>query len=226
MFSKSLDFSNDFIHVVNWNAIARNCKHDFKKQTIDNQLIFVKEEMTEMIEDGIAKEDKVMYLDGLCDMFVTGAYWYFLQNEGKPKNFSLDLATLGSLESIDWVTAVKHDFSQDSSFMFLQSTCVLLYKFNGNSEAALKEVLASNDSKFPYAKTINGFKVYIDRNGNEVDPEVECRQIELRFKGKHTGVHYEIVKDFEKKERFIFWNDKSKVVKPSSFFEPNLKQFC
>lgn len=209
MFLKSYDFSAPMNHVIEWNAIARNGKHDFNQDVIDFQITLVEEESQEL-EEAIETSNKVLALDGLCDMFVTGAYWYFLENKSVAGGFNI----LPPLKGLDYVLAAKTDLKNRSSYMFMASVCSMLQLFNGNSEDALLEVLASNDSKYPLVK------------GHEGSPEDMCIWIEDEYKGKHTGVTYKIVKDSKGDKRYVFFNDKGKIVKPKSFFEPNLKQFC
>lgn len=72
---------------------------------------------------------------------------------------------------------------------------------------AVKEVSRSNWSKFPLVEYIQ-------------NPVQECLDIELRSKGRYTGVGYEI-KETAAGDVYVFRADSGKVVKSSTFSEPN-----
>jgi hypothetical protein len=230
-FYKPLDFTKYFERVVDWNATARNGKHDFSQKAKDFQLTLVQEEIKEFF-DAVETNNKVLALDGLCDTFVTASYLYFQQKGGeniKP------LIIKSPNDNIDYVRSLKLSM-QTLEIGFpgpegldaldvLKTTCTLLYNFDGCTTKALEEVLDSNDSKFPKVYNVKGMDIFYDLNGNETDPEVECRQIERRSEGRYAGVNYIIVGEGSDR-RFIFKSDKGKIVKPYSFFEPNLAQFC
>lgn len=226
LFDKPLNFSKYFKHVVDWNATARNGQHDFSEKAMDFQLSLVEEEIEGKDEllDGYKKLDKVMVLDGLCDVFVTASYLYFQEQGDKDWNPHIEIKM--PLESIDYLGQLQYSLkSLESGKAILKDVCALLYQFDGCVTKALDEVLASNDSKFPKVFTLKDMDIFYDHNGNETDPEVECRQIERRSEGRYTGVSYIIVGEGEER-RFIFKSDKGKIVKPASFFEPDLAKYC
>lgn len=222
LFSKPLDFTPYFNRVVEWNATARNGKHDFSTQASDFQLTLVEEEYEELLE-AYDTNDKVLALDALCDVFVTASYLYYQERQGQTGE---SIAIPAPAASINYATQLNYSLKGlKSGREALKDVCALLYQFDGCVTKALTEVLSSNDSKFPKVFTFQGMDIFYDHNGNETDPEVECRQIERRSEGRYTGVNYIIVGEGDNR-RFIFKSDKGKIVKPASFFEPNLKQFC
>lgn len=224
LFAKPLDFTRYFNHVVEWNATARKGVHDFSQEAMDFQLSLVQEEVegeNELLE-GYENVNKVMVLDGLCDTFVTASYLYFQERKGDAGDIIIPVPSA----SIDYLTQLQYSLKGlKSGREILKDVCALLYQFDGCVTKALTEVLASNDSKFPKVFTLSGMDIFYDHNGNETDPEVECRQIEQRSEGRYTGVNYIIVGEGNER-RFIFKSDKGKIVKPSSFFEPNLAKYC
>lgn len=223
-FCKPLDYTPFFNRVVAWNATARNGQHDFSQEAKDFQLSLVLEEYEgeDELLDGYKTSNKAMVLDALCDVFVTASYFYYQQKGGDVSElkFHAPDANFDYVFSLECALKGTHN-----GYEALLSACSLLYMFDGNSTKGLIEVLDSNDSKFPEVITKDGMKVFYDVNGYEVDPEVECRQIETRNAGRYTGVSYIIIND-NGTERFIFKSDKGKIVKPSSFFEPDLEKYC
>lgn len=222
LFAKPLDFTRYFNRVVEWNATARNGEHDFSTQAMDFQLTLVEEEAEELVE-AYKDLDKVMALDALCDVFVTASYLYFQERKGQTGEL---IAIPAPAASIDYATQLNYSLKGlKSGREVLKDVCALLYQFDGCVTKALDEVLASNDSKFPKVFTFQDMDIFYDHNGNETDPEVECRQIERRSEGRYTGVTYIIVGEGDDR-RFIFKSDKGKIVKPASFFEPDLAKYC
>lgn len=205
-------------HVINWNGIFRNHVHSFDEATIAFQKSLVKEELDELAE-AIAKNDRVEALDALIDIFVTCSYWAFLENEQIPSADVSDFIVGNSLNFEDLHNA--HKYGKPN--MLLVMTCDLLYNFDGALHKSMMEVLNSNDSKFPQVIEVDGLKVFMV-DGLEFDPQEECKMIELRSKSRYTGVTYKIVKDGDE-ERFVFFSDKGKILKPCTFKEPNLKQY-
>lgn len=223
-FCKPIDYTPFFNRVVAWNATARNGQHDFSEVAQAFQLSLVLEEFEGENElmDGYNTQNKAMVLDALCDVFVTASYLHYQQAEGKVNNVVIPVPDTNFDYVFSLSNSIKGTYSGKDAVM---NACALLYMFDGNSTKGLIEVLNSNDSKFPEVVNKDGMKLFYDVNGYEVDPEVECRQIEARNAGRYTGVSYIIVQD-NGVERFIFKSDKGKIVKPSSFFEPDLEKYC
>lgn len=223
-FCKPLDYTPFFNRVVSWNATARNGQHDFSQEAKDFQLSLVLEEFEgeDELMDGYNGSNKSMVLDALCDVFVTASYLYFQQQSGNVDSVVIKNPDPNADYVFSLQNSIKGTYSGKDAVI---NACSLLYMFDGNSTKGLTEVLNSNDSKFPEVINKDGMKMFLDTEGNEVDPEEECRNIEERNAGRYTGVSYIIVQD-NGVERFIFKSDKGKIVKPSSFFEPDLEKFC
>lgn len=226
LFNKSLDFTEQFTRVVEWNALARNGQHDFSEAAMDFQYSLVGEEIEgkdEML-DGYKNNDKKMYLDGLCDTFVTSAYLYF--QEIADKNWKPELTISMPSPSVDYLKQLQYSYKAIvSGALTLKDACALLFLFDGCSSEALNEVLNSNDSKFPPVLTDEKGEYFLDVQGKRKDPKRECKAIEKRSEARYEGVTYSIVGEGDNR-KFIFKSNKGKIVKPCSFFEPNLSQFC
>lgn len=223
LFSKPLDFSPYFQRVVAWNATARSGVHDFSDSVDAFQLTLIEEEAGELTE-AYDDNDKVLALDALCDTFVVASYKYFLE-VGDP-NWIPEIFIPVPNKNIDYAEQLKFSWQVlKSGKASVRDACALLYQFDGCVTKALDEVMNSNDSKFPLVINHKGDEVFLHSNGTEMDPVVECRQIEARSEGRYTGVTYSIVGEGDDR-RFVFKSDKGKIVKPCSFFEPNLAQFC
>lgn len=204
------DFTWAFSRVVEWNKVARDGKHIFDDKTISFQKKLVEEETKELF-DAIDAKDKVEALDALCDMFVVGSYWYFLQNkDNKPSSYIASIP----LHGVDYVKAAKFDIEQDSSYLFMMSVTSMLLKFEGNVKGALEEVLSSNDSKFPLVQDSDAL----------ASPEDTCRWIESENEGRYTGVTAKIIGK-GKDKRYVFLDSNGKIMKPKTFFKPDLTKF-
>lgn len=225
LFAKPLDFTRYFNRVVEWNAIARNGEHDFSEEAKAFQLTLVNEEFSgkDELVDGYNTLNKEMVLDALCDIFVTSAYLYFQECEGNVLS-QIEIAAPSS--SIDYFNQLKYSIEGlGSGRETVKDVCALLYQFDGCVTKALDEVLNSNDSKFPkFGHGLDGEPVFYV-NGLPVSAQQECKDIEERSDGRYTGVTYSVVGEGDDK-KFIFKSDKGKIVKPCSFFEPNLSKFC
>ncbi len=216
---RNLDFGWAFNRVIEWNKTARDGKHVFDDSTIALQKKLVKEE-TDELEDAIDLQDKIESLDALCDMFVVGAYWYFLQN--KEMKHGGYLAST-PLDSIDYVAAAKFDIENDSSAMFMLAVTSMLLKFDGNIRDALEEVLSSNDSKFPNVENNNGLEG-MSVGDEYITPKEMCDWIENVNEGRYTKISYKIVGKGENR-RYVFLDSNNKIMKPKGFFKPDLTSF-
>lgn len=217
---RSLDFSEPYNRVVQWNALARDGKHNFKEETLAFQKTLVVEE-SEELQEGFDKSSKLEVLDALCDMFVVGSYWHFLQNGGRITGF----IGCSPLYGVDYSSQVKFHIENNSSFLYLDSVCTLLYQFNGNPTGALNEVMNSNDSKFPLVTERDGMELIVLDNGDTYTPEAMCKWIENNCGGRYTGVTHKIVRGINRRRHYVFLSDKGKIVKPATFFDPNLEPF-
>ena len=90
-----------------------------------------------------------------------------------------------------------------------------------NEKKVMKEVLKSNDSKYPTRKQI--LAVW-DTKDIDFALAQECAAIEDRNKdrpeGAYTGVHATYN---EKQKVYVFFDDKGKIMKPSTFVKPDIK---
>lgn len=211
-FMKSFDFTKPFQQVVEWNAIARNGKHDFSEEAIDFQYTLIEEEFKELMDDGIKKKNKKEVLDALCDLFVVGSYHAYQINKGK-----MNSCEISCLLKTDYLDTLEYDVKHTkSSVLILEDVMVLLYQFGGDTEGALQEVIRSNYTKFP---TKEELKAHYGKL-NEEKLQEECKRIETSSEGRYTGVTYKKVKG-----HYVFLSDKGKILKPITFESPNLTPY-
>lgn len=153
-------------------------------------------------------------VDGCCDIFyVAGFYHRYL--EGLPL---LPVHNSKSLQICSHsITLVSEDNIDTSYHYLLDSARDILLDLNIDHNAALEEVHKSNLSKF------------IDVTGIPLEDlqeiaTLECADIKNIYqeKGKDLNeVSYEAV-TYEQETYLVFRNENGKVVKPSSFVEPDL----
>ena len=168
-----------------------------------------------------------MALDGIIDSMVTFGYRHFLITKEVPDLSSLDsieipkiveeipmplhiISNIGtSLQLLTNVlTSRDPQESEEGMVMLFMLMRVFAYNHGIDMNAAVRNILDSNWSKYPEAE---GF----DEDGLHS----ECRWIEER-RGV-AGVTYTITDC----GRIIFRDSRGKIMKPSTFIEANMGQF-
>lgn len=216
-------FNRQIQDVIDWNATARNLTHTFTAQDLDNQTAYVHEEVMETIA-GIATKDLKETLDGVADIFVTLVYKYFLMRgefnndlviedlmgEDVPdsprmrQDYLLSLASTISTNNL-FATGVEDIRFTISLLYLLMHTVEELH--NIDMHAVVDAVMVSNWSKFPPADSI--------------DPVAMCEWIEEVRKRENVGYAFAEVAGV-KRVTFRDNNGAGKIMKPSTFVEPDL----
>jgi hypothetical protein len=213
MLSKSDRMTELLEKTIEWNSVARAGVHDFSPTTIDLQHALLLEEIMEL-KEAIEAQDIVEALDAFCDIMFVGCYAAYLQDITSVSNIRVDsslfniVATAPTLLQNLFYNLDQRNYVQICNYML--TIAVLMdddVTANNNTfERAYNEVLHSNYSKFPLQSEVS-----------------IANELEL-FK---TNKKYKDVVAITVKDRVLFRadNGKGKIVKPSTFKEPQLKQF-
>ena len=215
-------------HVVDWNAKAQGgVTPTFTQEMFVAQIGFVREELKEF-QDAAEINDHVELLDAAADVFVVASYLAFMFF-GKTQ-LETTLATVGvgdvfSAKIYDEFTSLEETFSDPAQMAMMAVGLTRLARDTlirsvYNEKKVLKEVLKSNDSKYPTRKQL--LAVW-DTKDIVAALEQECAAIEERNKdreeGAYTGVHATYN---EAQKVYVFFDDKGKIMKPSTFVKPNI----
>jgi hypothetical protein len=191
--------------VLSWNDFAGNNINN--KKLIELYEDLVREESKEIF-DSLKDNDAVEFIDGVSDSLVVGSFLKALIYDENYENHSTstekgDLNQLISkLETL--VVDPKGNINEIILILEIMSNSVEV-----NLVDCCEEVMISNWSKFPLITDVN--------------PENETTFIENQ--GRYSGIVFEIKLDSSNEKRYIFKNNKGKIVKPSTFQEPRLKDF-
>lgn len=220
----NIEFFNESVaDVIKWNSVARDFNESFAQRDIDKQTEYVDEEILEAIK-GFAESNIKEVLDGLADVFVTASYKMHMIHDGTPELLddgyvspaytstdfkTIRSATLLSLSAIAfWNMGLSISGSKQEALGFLFD---MLNDFEFNSSYDMSEVISrvstSNWSKYP---------IY---DPNYIYP-AECLWIEQNRNKSNVAWNLVVVDGIE---RVVFKDDygNGKIVKPSSFEEPN-----
>lgn len=231
-FFKDIKLDKEFFidaakHIVEWNAKARGGETpEFTQEMFLAQIGFVREELKEY-QDAAAKNDHVELLDAAADVFVVASYLAFMFWGEEKVAFALsqnvgDVFTANIADEFD---NLEETFTEgvQMAVMTLGLTRMArdtLVRSVYNEKKVMKEVLKSNDSKYPTRKQL--LAVW-ETKDIDFALEQECAAIEERNKdrpeGAYTGVHATYN---EKQKVYVFFDDKGKIMKPSTFVKPDI----
>ncbi len=231
-FFKGIKMDNQFFidaakHIVEWNAKARGGETPtFDQDMFLAQLGFVREELKEW-QDAADKNDHVELLDAAADIFVVASYLAFMfwGEEGVEKALQTSAGDVFSLKVYDEFIIMEETFTDPVQMAMIALGLTrmardTLVRSNYNEKKVMKEVLKSNDSKYPTRKQLLTF--WESKDIEEV-LIMECNAIEERNanrpEGAYTGVHAVYN---EKQKVYTFFDDKGKIMKPSTFVKPNI----
>ena len=214
-------------HVVAWNAKARNGETPkFTQEMFEAQIGFVREELKEY-QDAASANDHVEMLDAAADTFVVSSYLAFMF-WGEDKVLEALENNVGDVfpdNVFEDVSRMEETFSE-AVHMAMLAVAVMklsrdtLVRSVYNDKKVMKEVLKSNDSKYPTRKQL--LEVWETKDIDFALAQ-ECAAIEDRNKdrpeGAYTGVHATYN---EKQKVYVFFDDKGKIMKPSTFVKPNI----
>lgn len=183
------------------------------KDLQDTYTRLVKEEVSEIFE-ATEKQDFGMFIDGVVDSLVVASY---LMSRACPEpedfiDISLYEPMLFCLEALS-AKDIKEPEDEADDLYYLEN---IFAQLPIDHMKAAETVLASNWSKFPLLS-------------DTINPEKELADIEA--KGRYSDLTYEVRKDSNGNDRYIFWAGSEygvkyptqKYVKPSSFIEPDFK---
>ena len=231
-FFKDIKLDKEFFidaakHIVEWNAKARGGETpEFTQEMFLAQIGFVREELKEY-QDAAALNDHVELLDAAADVFVVASYLAFMFWGEEKVAFALsqnvgDVFTANIADEFD---NLEETFTEgvQMAVMTLGLTRMArdtLVRSVYNEKKVMKEVLKSNDSKYPTRKQL--LAVW-ETKDIDFALEQECAAIEERNKdrpeGAYTGVHATYN---EKQKVYVFFDDKGKIMKPSTFVKPDI----
>ena len=232
-FYKDISFDAEFFvkaaqRVIDWNMKARNTtEEEFKKNIkvgdIQSQTKLVLEELKEY-RDAKKSEDYVEMADAAADTFVVASFLSYLFfggdatkafNINKPADYLADNPYESFIRSHEMVGDETGLGFLASKFMLIARDSLIRSRFN--EKKILTEVLNSNDSKFPKRKQLLDF-----HNTKDIE---EALKLELKWIEDHRG-HTGITYTYNEKFKvYSFFNSSGKIMKPSSFVEPNLSKF-
>lgn len=231
-FFKDIKLDNAFFidaakHIVEWNAKARGGETpQFTQEMFLAQIGFVREELKEF-QDAAAVNDHVELLDAAADVFVVASYLAFMFWGEEKLNLALSQAVgdVFPVNIYDEFTLMEETFTEgvQMAVMTLGLTRMArdtMVRSIYNEKKVMKEVLKSNDSKYPTRK-----QILAAWETKDIDFALaeECLAIEERNKdrpeGAYTGVHATYN---EKQKIYVFFDDKGKIMKPSTFVKPNI----
>ncbi len=208
-------FDSELEQVIQWNAIARNGKHDKSSETLNLQYSLVLEEFEEF-KTAVAEQDIVETVDALCDLFVVAGYYLFLtDNKTKAQGQIYEFS-----EACEHVYYPPQVYDSRVKALF-QYVCDALASLKGGHDY-LQDVLDSNMSKF-------ATKGFFEDKG--ILPEVVATNIEMTSNRRYKNVVpiYSKVVDKETKkevEYVLFRCDggEGKILKPHYFHEPDIEE--
>lgn len=215
-------------HIVEWNAKARGGETpEFTQEMFVSQIGFVREELKEF-QDAAEANDHVELLDAAADVFVVASYLAFMfwGEEKVNTMLSQNVGDVFPANIFDEFENMDATFTEaiQMAVMIMGITRMArdtLVRSVYNEKKVMKEVLKSNDSKYPTRKQI--LAVW---GTKDIDFALaqECAAIEERNKnrpeGAYTGVHATYN---EKQKVYVFFDDKGKIMKPSTFVKPDIK---
>lgn len=231
-FFKEIKVDSDFYiesarHVVAWNAKAHGgVTPEFTQEMFEKQIGFVREELKEY-QEAAEINDHVELLDAAADTFVVASYlaYMFFGEDAFTNALNLPVGDAfpaniyDAFEQMDQM-AIEAAHVAMLSLSITRMARDTLVRSVYNDKKVLKEVLKSNDSKYPTKKQL--LSVW-DTKDIESALASECAAIEERNKdreeGAYTGVHATYN---EKQKVYVFFDDKGKIMKPSTFVQPNI----
>ena len=215
-------------HIVDWNAKARGgVTPEFTQEMFVAQIGFVREELKEF-QTAAVTNDHVELLDAAADVFVVASYlaFMFFGEEKVNQALSNNVGDVFPFNIYDEFEVMEQTFTEavQMAMMAIGITRMArdtLVRSVYNEKKVMREVLKSNDSKYPTRKQI--LTVWDTKDIDEALAK-ECAAIEERNKdredGAYTGVHATYN---ESQKVYVFFDEKGKIMKPSTFVKPNIK---
>ena len=232
-FYKDIPFDAEFFvkaaqRVIDWNMKARNTTEEaFKKAItlgdIQLQTKLVLEELKEY-RDAYAESDFVEMADAAADTFVVTSFLSYLYfggdatkafNINRPADYLAEDPYESFLRSHEMVGDEMGLGFLASKFMLMSRDSLIRSRFN--EKKILTEVLNSNDSKFPKRKQLLDF-----HNTKNIEDALQAEVKWIEENRGHTGITYTYNAEYKV---YAFFNENGKIMKPSSFVEPDLSKY-
>lgn len=217
--SKPKDLVEYGKHVVQWNDIARVARGG-KPTPLDLQFSFVKEEFTELL-DGLSEGNRVEVVDAACDLFVVSSYALWLvessnlmwvnamrPDKGKGVDFKI-----GDMSELIFSTPP----SVESLTCILERVVALCYRLDINLDYNMRQVLTSNDSKYPTMSQLRAAHPTLSQYTDDELLTAECKVIERRSKGRYNSVVA-----VRSGDNIVFFDGNGKIMKPTTFVDPKI----
>lgn len=233
-------FMEQLENVIRWNAVKG--PEDFSQDSINKQAEYAREEIRETMAALLASDHKEV-LDGVADVFVT--YGYKLYQMFNEQNI---YAKANGNQEIDFEEVVKKAFvivqqsgleaindrhlAEMDCLYSASSVCQfndLNKNFNTSCVSVLVELLTLAELDF-CEDIMDVVQHVMDSNWSKypkigsVDIYKECFQIEMNNAGRYSNVTPAINQEYGV---VVFRSDNGagKIMKPSTFFEPDCAQF-
>lgn len=197
-----VDLTEELADVVKFNMIASNGLMDKSPKKFELQRKLVLEEVDETIA-ALIDNNLVEIADGLCDVFVTAGFEEVMNGRIVEDIYGYKMSKGSFLVSATML------YEEDNVFPVV---CSMIASMK-NGKEMLQEVNRSNLSKFE--------KYHPEM---EQDFDLECKQIEERSKGRYTGVAWSVT-EYDGTKYVVYKDSKGKIMKPTCFKEPNIKQY-
>lgn len=214
-------------HIVEWNAKARGGElPEFTQEMFISQIGFVREELKEF-QDAAAVNDHVELLDAAADVFVVASFlaFMFFGEEKVTQALSNNVGDVFPANIYDEFTVMEETFTEgvQMAMMAIGITRMArdtLVRSVYNEKKVMKEVLKSNDSKYPTRKQI--LAVWETKDIDFALAQ-ECAAIEDRNKDRPEGAYTGVHATYNAKQKvYVFFDDKGKIMKPSTFVKPDI----
>lgn len=231
-FFKEIKMDTEFFqqaakHVIDWNAKARGGEQpELTQDLFVAQIGFLREELKEY-EAAAKDNDHVELLDAAADIFVVASYLTFMFfGEENSMNFLSngvgDVFTPTAYTDFD---ALEQTFTEPVQMALMAAGITrmardTLVRSVYPEKKILKEVLKSNDSKYPTKKQL--LTVW---NTSDIDSAIsqECAAIEERNADRPEGAYVGVHATYNEKQKvYVFFDSNGKIMKPSTFVKPNI----
>lgn len=233
-FYKPIKADNQFFidaakHVIAWNAKARGGETpEFTNEMFIAQLGYVREELKEF-QDAAKINDHIELLDAAADVFVVASYLVFMftGEENLEKILSTGVGDVFPETVYDEFLLYEKEMSTDAQIIpltiaMLRMARDTLVRSKYNYKKVLKEVLRSNDSKYPTRKQL---LAAWETKDIDFALEQECAAIEERNKDRPEGAYIGVHATYNEKQKvYVFFDDKGKIMKWSGFVKPNIAE--
>lgn len=211
------------LHVQGWNEVARQARPGKKLTPLALQWAFVREEFEELCK-ALRERDYIEVVDAAMDLFVVASYAGVLSD--LPTSRAQGAMMFDPEMSFSLIGLENHVYSclegeipkTTQIHGAIKQITSLIYTLDVKIAYNMEEVLASNDSKYPYVQDI--FNLHPGESGGDA-LALECKAIEQRSEGRYTGVWYSCVESNDG-SRAVFFDSNGKIMKPSTFQGPNI----